>query len=207
MWDANPNPSVRRVQLPLLVLLTAFVGAMWGLERTTVPLIAKEDFGITSPTITLSFIVGFGLTKSFANLFAGGLMDRVGRRRVLILGWAVGLPVPFLIIWAPHWEWIVVANLILGINQGLCWTATILMMIDVMGPKRRGLAAGLNEFGGYSGVAVTTFGTGFLAASFAPQPQPFFLGILIGYALAVTLSFVVDVIWFPGNGHGIPFSD
>ena len=190
MWDANPNPSVRRVQLPLLVLLTAFVGAMWGLERTTVPLIAKEDFGITSPTITLSFIVGFGLTKSFANLFAGGLMDRVGRRRVLILGWAVGLPVPFLIIWAPHWEWIVVANLILGINQGLCWTATILMMIDVMGPKRRGLAAGLNEFGGYSGVAVTTFGTGFLAATFAPRPQPFFLGIglaVVGLLLSAVL--------------------
>ena len=190
MWDANLNPSVRRVQLPLLVILTAFVGAMWGLERTTVPLIAKDDFGITSPTITLSFIVGFGLTKSFANVFAGGLMDRVGRRRILILGWTVGLPVPFLIIWAPHWEWIVAANLLLGINQGLCWTATILMMIDVMGPKRRGLAAGLNEFGGYSGVAVTTFGTGFLAATFSPRPEPFFLGIglaVVGLLLSAVL--------------------
>ena len=190
MWDANLNPSVRRVQLPLLVLLTAFVGAMWGLERTTVPLIAKEDFGITSPAITLSFIVGFGLTKSFANVFAGGLMDRVGRRRVLILGWVVGLPVPLLIIWAPDWEWIVAANLLLGINQGLCWTATILMMIDMMSPKRRGLSVGLNEFGGYSGVAVTTFGTGFLAATFAPRPQPFLLGIglaVIGLLVSVVL--------------------
>ena len=195
MRDVSLNPSVRRVQLPLLVLLTAFVGAMWGLERTTVPLIAKEDFGITSPAITLSFIVGFGLTKSFANVFAGGIMDRVGRRRVLILGWTVGLPVPFLIIWAPQWEWIVAANLLLGLNQGLCWTATMLMMIDVMGPKRHGFSVGLNEFGGYSGVAVTTFGTGFLAATFAPRPQPFFLGIgLAAIGLLVSAVLVRETI-------------
>ena len=150
---------------------------MWGLERTIVPLIAKEDFGITSPTVILSFIVGFGLTKAFANLFAGGLMDRVGRRKVLVLGWAVGLPVPFLIIWAPQWEWIVAANLLLGINQGLCWTATILMMMDIMGAKRRGLSTGVNEFVGYSGVAIATLATAFVAASFAPRPHPFFIGI------------------------------
>ena len=177
MWAAGPNPSVRWVQLLLLVVLTAFVGAMWGLERTTVPLIARQDFSITSPTITLSFIVGFGLTKTFANAFAGGLMDRVGRRRVLILGWTVGLPVPFMIIWAPQWEWIVAANLLLGINQGLCWTATILMMMDVMGAKHRGLSTGLNEFFGYSGVAVTTLATAFIASSYAPRPHPFYLGI------------------------------
>ena len=177
MWEASPNPSVRWVQLLLLVVLTAFVGAMWGLERTTVPLIARQDFSITSPTITLSFIVGFGLTKTFANAFAGGLMDRVGRRRVLILGWTVGLPVPFLIIWAPQWEWIVAANLLLGINQGLCWTATILMMMDVMGARHRGLSTGLNEFVGYTGVAVTTLATAFIASSYAPRPHPFYLGI------------------------------
>ena len=190
MWEASPNPSVRWVQLLLLVVLTAFVGAMWGLERTTVPLIARQDFSITSPTITLSFIVGFGLTKTFANAFAGGLMDRVGRRRVLILGWTVGLPVPFLIIWAPQWEWIVAANLLLGINQGLCWTATILMMMDVMGAKHRGLSTGLNEFVGYTGVAVTTLATGFIAASFAPRPHPFYLGIglaTIGLLLSALL--------------------
>ena len=177
MCKASPNPSVRWVQLLLLIVLTAFVGAMWGLERTTIPLIAQQDFGITSPTITLSFIIGFGLTKTFANVLSGGLMDRVGRRRVLILGWAIGLPVPFLIIWAPQWEWIVAANLLLGINQGLCWTATIVMMLDMMGAKRRGLATGLNEFVGYSGVAIMTLATGIVAASFAPRPQPFVLGI------------------------------
>ena len=146
MWEASPTPSVRWVQLLMLIVITAFVGAMWGLERTTIPLIARQDFGITSPTITLSFIIGFGLTKAFANVLSGGLMDRVGRRRVLILGWAIGLPVPFLIIWAPWWEWIVAANLLLGINQGLCRTATILMMLGMMGAKRRGLSTGLNEF-------------------------------------------------------------
>ena len=177
MWEASPNPSVRWVQLLMLIVITAFVGAMWGLERTTIPLIARQEFGITSPTITLSFIIGFGLTKAFANVLSGGLMDRVGRRRVLILGWAIGLPVPFLIIWAPQWEWIVAANLLLGINQGLCWTATILMMLDMMGAKRRGLATGLNEFAGYSGVAIATLATGFIAASFAPRPHPFVLGI------------------------------
>ena len=127
MWGTRPNPSVRWVQLTLLVVLTAFLGAMWGLERTTVPLIAKEDFGITSAAVSLSFIVGFGLTKTFANLIAGGLIDRIGRRRVLVLAWVVGLPVPLLIIWAPGWEWVVGANLLLGVNQGLGWTATILI--------------------------------------------------------------------------------
>ena len=104
MWDTRPNPSVRRVQLLLLVVLTAFVGAMWGLERTAMPLIAKEDFGIASAVVSLSFIAGFGLTKTFVNIFAGGLMDRVGRRGVLVMGWILGLPVPFMIIWAPQWE-------------------------------------------------------------------------------------------------------
>ena len=197
MWEASPNPSVRWVQLLLLIVLTAFVGAMWGLERTTVPLIARQDFGITSPTITLSFIVGFGLTKTFANVFAGGLMDRVGRRRVLVLGWAIGLPVPFLIIWAPHWEWIVAANLLLGINQGLCWTATILMMMDLMGARRRGLSTGLNESVGYSGVAITTVATGFVAASFAPRPYPFFLGIgLATMGLLLSALLIRDTIHY-----------
>ena len=195
MWVANRNPSVRWVQLLLLVVLTAFVGAMWGLERTTVPLIAQDDFGITSPAIALSFIVGFGLTKSFANLFGGGLMDRLGRRRVLVLGWAIGLPVPLLIIWAPQWEWIVAANLLLGINQGLCWTATIIMMMDVMGAKRRGLSTGLNEFVGYSGVAVATIAAGLIAASFAPRPHPFFLGIgLAMIGLLLSAFFVEETI-------------
>lgn len=196
MWETRANPSGRWVQLSLLLVLTAFLGAMWGLERTTLPLIAEADFGITSAAVTLSFVAGFGVTKAFANLFAGGLMDRLGRRRVLILGWAAGLPVPLLIIWAPSWEWIVVANLLLGINQGLGWTATLLMMMDTMGPARRGLSTGLNEFVGYSGVAVLTFASGLLAAAYAPRPHPF----LIGVVLAV-LGIVISVVWVAETAH------
>ena len=188
MWAAHLNPSVRWVQLLLLVVLTAFVGAMWGLERTIVPLIAQDDFGITSPAIALSFIVGFGLTKSFANVFGGGLMDRLGRRRVLVLGWAVGLPVPLLIIWAPQWEWIVAANLLLGINQGLCWTATIIMMMDVMGEKRRGLSTGLNEFVGYSGVAVATLAAGTNRSLVRAQTSSIFPGDRSGYDWLATFG-------------------
>ncbi len=196
MWESRFNPSVRWVQLSLLLVLTAFLGAMWGLERTTLPLIAESEFGITSAVVTLSFVAGFGVTKAFANLLAGGLMDRLGRRRVLMLGWAAGLPVPLLIIWAPSWEWIVAANLLLGINQGLGWTATLLMMMDIMGPHRRGLSTGLNEFVGYSGVAVLTWGGGLLAAAYAPRPYPF----LIGIVLAV-LGIVISAVWVAETGH------
>ena len=171
MWDSLPNPSVRWVQLSLLVVLTAFVGGMWGLERTAIPLIARDDFGTASVTVSLSFIAGFGLTKTFTNLFAGGLMDKVGRRGVLVVGWTFGLPVPFMIIWAPQWEWIVAANLLLGINQGLCWTATILMMMDMMGPGRRDFSTGLNELFGYSGVATTTLAAGFIASAWRRPPK------------------------------------
>lgn len=198
MWAMLPNPSVRWVQLLLLVALTAFVGAMWGLERTIIPLIAKQDFGITSATVTLSFIVGFGLTKTLANLSAGGLMDRVGRRRVLLLGWAAGIPVPFLIIWAPAWGWIVAANLLLGINQGLCWSTTIVMMMDIMGERRRGLSTGLNEFAGYGGVAVATLAAGFIASTFAPRPHPFFLGIALAFlGLLLSLWLVRETAHYP----------
>ncbi len=181
----------------LLVVLTAFIGAMWGTERSIIPIIARHDFGISSSTITLSFIVGFGLTKTLSNLFAGGIMDRVGRRSVLILGWAVGIPVPLLIIWAPHWEWIVGANLLLGINQGLCWTATILMMMDNMEVRHRGLSTGLNEFAGYSGVAFSTLASGFIAASFAPRPHPFFLaiGLALG-GLLLSVFFVKETLHY-----------
>lgn len=160
---------------------------MWGLERTVIPLIAKKDFGISSATVTASFITGFGITKAFSNLVAGGLMDRVGRRRVLVLGWVVGLPVPFLIIWAPRWEWVVAANLLLGVNQGLCWSATILMMMDLMRESRRGLSTGLNESVGYVGVAITTLASGFIAATFAPRPHPFLMGIALA-VLGLLLS-------------------
>ncbi len=197
MWETRANPSGRWVQLSLLLVLTAFLGAMWGLERTTLPLIAEGDFGITSAAVTLSFVAGFGVTKAFANLFAGGLMDRLGRRRVLMLGWAAGLPVPLLIIWAPSWEWVVAANLLLGINQGLGWTATLLMMMDIMGPPRRGLSTGLNEFVGYSGVAVLTVVSGLLAAAYAPRPHPFLIGVVLALA-----GIVISVVWVKETGHG-----
>ncbi len=196
MWEALFNPSGRWVQLSLLLVLTAFLGAMWGLERTTLPLIAEEEFGITSAAVTLSFVAGFGLTKAFANLFAGGLMDRLGRRRVLLLGWAAGLPVPLLIIWAPAWEWIVAANLLLGINQGLGWTATLLMMMDIMGPRRRGLSTGLNEFVGYTGVATLTFVSGLLAVAYAPRPHPFLIGVVLA-----ALGLLISAIWVRETGH------
>ena len=196
MWATRSNPPVRWVQLLLLTVLTGFVGAMWGLERTTVPLIAKQDFGVASAAIALSFVAAFGVAKTFANLFAGGLMDRVGRRRVLVLGWIVGLPVPLMIIWAPAWGWIVAANLLLGVHQGMCWTATILMMMDLMGARRRGLSTGLNEFAGYTGVALLTLATGSIAASFAPRPHPFFLGIALAFG-----GLLLSVLFVRETGH------
>ena len=141
-------------QFSLLVAVNAFVGAMIGLERSTLPLIGKEDFDVGSSAAVLSFIVAFGLAKSFTNLGAGALAERVGRHRLLVLGWAFALPVPLLIALAPSWGWVVAANVFLGINQGLAWSMTVVMKIDLVGPKRRGLALGLNESAGYGGVAV-----------------------------------------------------
>jgi MFS family permease len=190
MRAPTTNPPSQWIQIALLLILTAFLGAMWGLERTTVPLIAESDFGITSAAVATSFVAGFGVTKAFSNLFAGGLMDRLGRRWVLILGWTAGVPVPLLIIWAPSWEWVVAANVLLGINQGLGWTATILMMMDIMGQGRRGLSTGLNEFVGYVGVAGLTFFSGLIAAAYAPRPHVFFIGIGLG-----VLGLLISTIW------------
>jgi len=180
-------------QFSLLVLINAFVGGMVGLERTVVPLIGAEEFRITSTTLVTSFIVSFGLVKALTNLVSGQMADTWGRKRVLILGWAFGLPVPFLIIWAPSWEWIVAANVLLGVNQGLAWSMTVIMKIDLVGPKSRGLAVGLNEFAGYLAVGVTAFLTGYIAAAYGLRPAPFYLGI--GYAvlgLSLSACFVRD---------------
>jgi MFS family permease len=136
-------------QFSLIVVVNAFVGGMVGLERTVVPLIGSEEFKIASATVVASFIISFGITKALTNLISGQLADSLGRKRVLVLGWLVGLPVPFIIIWAPSWNWIVSANVLLGINQGLAWSMTVIMKIDLVGPKSRGLAVGLNEFAGY----------------------------------------------------------
>lgn len=177
-------------QFALLVLINAFVGGMVGIERTVVPLIGSEEFGIASTTIVVSFIVSFGVIKALANLVSGQLADAWGRKRVLVLGWLVGLPVPFMIIWAPSWGWIIAANALLGINQGLAWSMTVIMKVDLVGPKSRGLAVGLNEFAGYLAVGVTAFLTGYLASRYGLRPVPIYLGV--GYAvLGAVLSIVL----------------
>ncbi len=178
-------------QFSLLVVINAFVGAMVGLERAIVPLLAADDFGQTSRTIILSFIVSFGIVKALANLFAGRMSDRIGRKRILVAGWIVGLPAPLLVIVAPSWEWVVFANVLLGINQGLCWSTTVIMKIDLVGPARRGLAMGLNEFAGYVAVSLAALASGYLAAMYALRPQPFYLGI--GFAAAGLLLSVLFV--------------
>jgi predicted MFS family arabinose efflux permease len=147
-------------QFSLLVLINAFVGLMVGLERAVLPLVGRESFHLTSSAAVLSFIVAFGFSKAFTNLGAGALAQRVGRRRLLIAGWAAALPVPLMIAVAPSWSWVVIANVFLGISQGLAWSMTVVMKIDLVGPKRRGLALGLNEAAGYGGVAVPSPGTG-----------------------------------------------
>lgn len=168
-------------QFVLLLLVNAFVGGMVGLERTVVPLIGSETFRIESTALVTSFIVSFGATKALTNLVSGQLADGWGRKRTLVLGWVVGLPVPFLIIWAPNWSWIIAANVLLGVNQGLSWSMTVIMKVDLVGPKQRGLAVGLNEFAGYLAVGATAFLTGYLAAQYGLRPVPFYLGI--GYAV------------------------
>jgi MFS family permease len=178
-------------QFWLLVLVNAFVGAMVGLERTVLPLLAEADFGIASRSGALSFIATFGVVKALTNFFAGRLGDLYGRRKVLLAGWLFALPVPFLVIWAPTWAWIVFANVLLGINQGLAWSTTVIMKIDLAGPKRRGLALGLNEFAGYLAVALAALGTGFVAQAYGLRPEPFYLGIAFAAAgLAVSLLLV-----------------
>jgi MFS family permease len=183
-------------QFTLLVIINAFVGGMVGLERGIVPILGQQIFGLTSSIAVLSFIVSFGIVKAASNLFAGRLSDRIGRKGVLITGWLIGLPVPFLIIFAPTWGWVVFANVLLGINQGLCWSTTVIMKIDLVGPARRGLAMGINEAAGYGAVSLAAIAAGYLAATYALRPQPFLLGIL--FALAGLLLSV----FFVRESHG-----
>jgi MFS family permease len=178
-------------QFALLMLVNAFVGGLIGIERGVVPLLAEQDFGLTSKTIILSFIVSFGLVKAFSNLGAGWLSDRLGRKGVLIAGWLAGLPAPILIMLAPSWEWVVAANALLGVNQGLCWSTLVIMKIDLVGPARRGLAMGLNEAAGYGAMALAALAAGYLAAATAPRPYPFYLGL--AFALAGLLLSVFAV--------------
>ncbi|HEX5468903.1 MAG TPA: MFS transporter [Gaiellaceae bacterium] len=180
-------------QFALLVGLNAFVGAMVGLERSMLPLVGERDFGLASKSAILSFVVAFGIAKAVSNLAAGGLADRVGRKRLLVSGWLLALPVPLLIALAPSWGWIVAANLLLGANQGLAWSMTVVMKIDLVGPRRRGLALGLNESAGYLGLAVTAFATGVLAATFAPRTLVWLLGAAIAaLGTVISIFFVRD---------------
>ena len=180
-------------QFWLLVLVNAFVGAVVGLERTVLPLLAEQEFGLASRSAALSFIATFGLVKAVTNVVAGRLGDRHGRKWVLVSGWLVGLPVPFLVMWAPSWSWIVAANVLLGINQGLTWSMTVVMKIDLVGPTRRGFAMGLNEFAGYLAVALSALATGEIASRFGLRPEPFYLGIVfVVLGLALSQLFVRD---------------
>jgi MFS family permease len=184
-------------QFTLLVLVNAFVGGMVGLERAIVPLLAEREFHLASKAVILSFIISFGIVKALANLFAGRMSDRLGRKSILIAGWLVGLPAPFLVMFAPTWEWVVFANVLLGINQGLCWSTTIIMKIDLVGPARRGLAMGLNEAAGYVALSLAALASGYLAAAYALRPQPFYLGVAFALAgLALSVFFVRET-----HGH------
>jgi MFS family permease len=175
-------------QFSLLVLVNAFVGAMIGLERSILPAIAEEDFGLAARSAILSFIVAFGVTKALTNYVAGRLADRIGRKPVLVAGWLVAAPVPLLLMWAPTWGWVLVANVFLGVSQGLTWSTTVIMKIDLAGSKRRGLAMGLNEFAGYVALAASALATGWIAADYGLRPEPFYLGavyVVLGLGLSI----------------------
>lgn len=187
--QATPRLGLRQnlAQFSLLVLINAFVGGTVGLERAVLPLVAERDFGLASKSVVLSFLVSFGIVKALTNLFAGQHAEVVGRKRLLVAGWLVGVPVPFMIMWAPSWGWVTAANALLGINQGLCWSMTVIMKIDLVGPNRRGLAMGFNESAGYGAVALAAFASGYLASVYGLRPVPFYLGIVFA-ALGLGLS-------------------
>jgi MFS family permease len=177
-------------QFSLLVVVNAFVGAMVGLERSILPAIAEQDFQLAARAAVLSFIVVFGITKALTNYLAGRFSDALGRKTVLVGGWLAATPVPFLLMWAPTWGWVLFANALLGVSQGLTWSTTVIMKIDLAGPERRGLAMGLNEFAGYLAVALSALATGHVAAAYGLRPQPFYLGVgfvVIGLGLSAIL--------------------
>lgn len=177
-------------QFSILVLINAFVGGMVGLERTILPEIAEDEFGIAARTAIFSFIVVFGITKALSNYFAGRFAQQYGRKNMLIVGWLFGLPVPLILMLAGSWNWIIFANVLLGINQGLAWSANVIMKIDIAGKKDRGLAMGLNEFSGYLAVGILAFLTGWVASEFGLRPYPFYLGVglaIVGLMMSVLL--------------------
>lgn len=177
-------------QFSLLVLINAFVGGMVGMERTIIPQFAELEFGIASKTAILSFITAFGISKAIANYYTGRLANRFGRRNLLLLGWVLAIPIPFMLMFAPNWNWVIVANVLLGVSQGLAWSSTVVMKIDLVGEKDRGFAMGLNEFAGYFAVGVVAFLTGFVANEYGINPYPFYIGIFISI-----VGFFLTLIW------------
>ena len=180
-------------QFTLLVIINAFVGGMIGLERNILPQLAEQEFGLASKTAIFSFIVAFGITKALCNYFTGKLANKIGRKKLMIIGWLFALPIPFILIFANNWNWIILANILLGLNQGLTWSMAVIMKIDLVGSKKRGLAVGINEFAGYLSVGIVAFLTGFIANKYGIRPYPFYLGILFSIAgLLLTILFLKD---------------
>ena len=177
-------------QFTLLVIVNAFVGGMIGLERTIMPQYAEINFGIASKTAILSFIIAFGIVKAISNYFTGKLANRFGRKNLLLIGWLLSIPIPFILIYAPSWNWVIFANVLLGIHQGLTWSSTVVMKIDLVGEKDRGLAMGLNEFAGYVSVGIVAFVTGYIANKYGVTPYPFYLGIFISI-----IGFIITALW------------
>lgn len=173
-------------QFVLLVIVNAFVGGMIGLERSILPKIAESEFHIAAKTAILSFIIVFGIIKAITNYYTGTLANKFGRKNLLVLGWLVGIPVPFILMYAPNWNWIIAANILLGINQGITWSSTVVMKIDLVGEKERGFAMGLNEFAGYLAVAVVALLTGWVAGEYGLRPYPFYIGIVLSFAGLLT---------------------
>lgn len=177
-------------QFTILVIVNAFVGGMIGMERTIFPQFAEQEFGISSKTAILSFIIAFGISKALANYFTGRLANTLGRRNLLLIGWIIAMPIPFMLIYAPNWSWVIFANVLLGISQGLTWSSTVVMKIDLVGEKNRGFAMGLNEFAGYFAVGLIAFLTGLVANKYGVTPYPFYVGIAIS-----VLGFFMTLIW------------
>ncbi len=196
MKNAATQDFGLRANLPqflLLVLVNAFVGGMVGIERSILPELAQQEFGLAERTAILSFIAVFGVTKAAANYLAGRLGDRWGRKPVLVAGWLIAAPVPFLLMWAPSWNWVIVANIFLGVSQGLTWSTAVIMKIDLAGPRNRGLAMGLNEFAGYFAVAIAAWSTGYIAARYGLRPEPFYLGVIfLAFGLVLSVFLVKE---------------
>ena len=180
-------------QFALLVIINAFVGGMIGLERNILPQLAEQEFGLASKTAIFSFIIAFGITKAICNYFTGKLANKVGRKKLMLIGWLFALPIPFILIFAKNWNWIIFANILLGLNQGLTWSMAVIMKIDLVGSKKRGLAVGINEFAGYLSVGIVAFLTGLIASKYGIRPYPFYLGILFSVSgLLLTILFLKD---------------